>query len=73
MEAVVADSDESSNPFDIEKPLGELLDELRKVEGSRPFVGLKWFRDQVLPAAATNGHAIQAHSIFCCITQPTNA
>lgn len=50
MESGVADSDESSNLFDIEKPLGELLNELRKVEGTRPFVGLKWFRDQVLPA-----------------------
>ncbi len=37
-------------PFDFAKPLRQILDELRKVEGTRPFVGLKWFRDQVLPA-----------------------
>ena len=32
----------------------QLLDELGKAEGMRPFVGLKWFRDQYLP---TSGHA----------------
>ena len=32
----------------------QLLDELGKAEGTRPFVGLKWFRDQYLPAS---GHA----------------
>ena len=46
----VPDSYETSVPFDFEKPLGQLLDELSRVESTRPFVGLKWFRDQVLPA-----------------------
>lgn len=46
----VADANEPSVPFDVGNHLGQLLDELRKVEGTRPFVGLKWFRDQVLPA-----------------------
>ena len=46
----VPDSGETASPFDFEKPLDQLLDELRRVEGTRPFVGLKWFRDQVLPA-----------------------
>ena len=32
----------------------QLLDALGKAEGRRPFVGLKWFRDQYLP---TSGHA----------------
>ena len=31
----------------------QLLDELRKVESTRPFVGLKWFRDRIL---RTCGH-----------------
>ena len=34
--------------------MDQLLDELGKAEGMRPFVGLKWFRDQYLP---TSGHA----------------
>ena len=46
----VRDADDSAVPFDFGKPLEQLLDELGKVEGTRPFVGLKWFRDQVLPA-----------------------
>lgn len=49
-DVTVPDSDETTVPFDFEKPLGQLIEELRKVEGIRPFVGLKWFRDQVLPA-----------------------
>ena len=46
----VPDSVDTTYPFDVEKPLGQLLDELGKIEGTRPFVGLKWFRDQVLAA-----------------------
>lgn len=46
----IADADDTAVSFDFEKRLGQLLDELRTVEGTRPFVGLKWFRDQVLPA-----------------------
>ena len=34
--------------------MDQLLDELGKAEGMRPFVGLKWFRDQYL---STSGHA----------------
>ena len=45
----IPDTDQTTVPFDFEMALGQLLDELRKVEGTRPFVGLKWFRDQVLP------------------------
>ena len=29
--------------------MDQLLEELRRVEGTRPFVGLKWFRDRLLP------------------------
>ena len=49
-DVTVPNSNETTLPFDFEKPLDQLLDELRKVEGIRPFVALKWFRDQVLPA-----------------------
>lgn len=51
-QADVANSDSGipSGSFEFEKPLKQLLDELRRVEGTRSFVGLKWFRDQVLPA-----------------------
>ena len=35
--------------FDFEAALSQLLDELKKVECTLPFVGLKWFRDNVLP------------------------
>lgn len=52
-EAGVPDSEGLSSHLDLDKRLSQLLDELRKVEGIRPFVGLKWFRDQVLP---TCGH-----------------
>ena len=40
--------------FDYETATGQLVDALSKAEGTRPFVGLKWFRDQFLPAC---GHA----------------
>ncbi len=43
------DSVKTTLPLDFEEPLGQLLDELKKIECTRPFVGLKWFRDQVLP------------------------
>ena len=44
---------EHSDALDFVTATDQLLDELRKVEGMRPFVGLKWFRDQCLP---TCGH-----------------
>ena len=44
---------EHVDAFDFEMAMDQLLDELGKAEGRRPFVGLKWFRDQYLP---TSGH-----------------
>ena len=41
--------DGQADTFDFKTATGELLDELRKVEGARPFVSLKWFRDHILP------------------------
>ena len=41
--------DGQADTFDFKTATGELLDELRKVEGTRPFVSLKWFRDHILP------------------------
>ena len=35
--------------LDLETALGQLLDQLTIAERTRPFVGLKWFRDQFLP------------------------
>ena len=34
--------------------MDQLLEELRRVEGTRPFVGLKWFRDRLLPTCGHN-------------------
>ena len=48
-EASAPDSDGQSDTFDFEAALSQLLDELKKVECTLPFVGLKWFRDNVLP------------------------
>ena len=36
--------------FDSETAMGQLLDALAEIERARDFVGLKWFRDQHLPA-----------------------
>lgn len=46
--------DGKADVFDFETATGQLLDALQEAEGKRPFVGLKWFRDQFLPAS---GHA----------------
>lgn len=46
--------EEKADVFDFETATGQLLDALQEAEGKRPFVGLKWFRDQFLPAS---GHA----------------
>ena len=40
--------DRSDEPVSVEA-MDQLLQELRIVEGTRPFVGLKWFRDRWLP------------------------
>lgn len=40
--------DGQADTFDFEAATSELLDELKKVEGTRPFVSLKWFRDHIL-------------------------
>ena len=45
---------EHVDALDFGTAMDQLLDELGKAEGMRPFVGLKWFRDQYLP---TSGHA----------------
>ncbi len=38
-----------TDAFDIEVAMDQLLIELEKVESTRPFVGLTWFRDHILP------------------------
>ena len=45
---------EHTDALDFGTATDQLLDELGRAEGMRPFVGLKWFRDQYLP---TSGHA----------------
>ena len=42
-----------TDELDYAAAMDQLLQELRRVEGTRPFVGLKWFRDRLLP---TCGH-----------------
>ena len=42
-------ADEPAQEIDFETAMTQLLDKLRTVEVRRPFVGLKWFRDQYLP------------------------
>ena len=44
-----AGSDTPSVAFDPDEAIAQLLEELRIAEGTRPFVALKWFRDQFLP------------------------
>ena len=48
-EAAIDQLLETSDDEGPEAAIDQLVDELKKVEGQRPFVGLKWFRDQVLP------------------------
>ena len=53
-EAPTIEADASSpvgtaTEFDLETALGQLLDQIATAERTRPFVGLKWFRDQFLP------------------------
>ncbi|MDE0197059.1 MAG: hypothetical protein OXK78_02630 [Caldilineaceae bacterium] len=42
------DPDALADAFDFEAAVGQLLIELEKAESTRPFVGLKWFRDHIL-------------------------
>ena len=41
-------SDEYSDEFDVESATDNVVDALKVAESMRPFVGLKWFRDQFL-------------------------
>lgn len=43
-----AGADGETEGFDYETATSQLVDALTKAEGTRPFVGLKWFRDQFL-------------------------
>ena len=52
-ESSTPSSRDRAEALDFATATDQLLDELRKVEGMRSFVGLKWFRDQFLP---TSGH-----------------
>lgn len=42
-------SEERVDAFDFGTAVDQLLDALQQAERTRPFVGLKWFRDQFLP------------------------
>ena len=55
----VSGTDGETESFDYETATSQLVDALAKAEGTRPFVGLKWFRDQFLPAC---GHGWAADS-----------
>ncbi len=48
-ESGVPSSAGPASSFDSEAALDQLVAELKKVEGTRDFVGLKWFRDHALP------------------------
>ena len=49
LEVMPGTSNESSDEFDIESAMDQLLHALRVAESMRRFIGLKWFRDQFLP------------------------
>ncbi len=42
-------TDGLSAEFDFDEATSQLVDQIEKAEEMRPFVGLKWFRDQFLP------------------------
>ena len=48
-EGRASDVDRQSDAFSDETATNELVDALENAERTRPFVGLKWFRDQFLP------------------------
>ncbi len=70
-EASARDSAEPSDTMDVEAALWQLLDEIKKVEGTRPFVGLKWFRDQILPASG-HGWARDPRKIHSLLRRATD-
>ena len=45
----ISNSGEATHEFDSETALEQLIDELRTAERMQPFVGLEWFREQILP------------------------
>lgn len=49
-----AHSEGPPDDFDFEAATDQLIDELKTAERTRPFVGLKWFRDQFLPKCDHN-------------------
>ena len=44
-----APSDGPSSEVDFDEATNQLVDQIKQAEEMRPFVGLKWFRDQFLP------------------------
>ena len=48
-EAKASSPDGQSDGFNVEAATDELVEALKTAEATRPFVGLKWFRDQFLP------------------------
>ena len=48
-ESAETSSDGPSGEFDFDEATRQLVDQIEKAEEMRPFVGLKWFRDQFLP------------------------
>ena len=51
-ESTASGLDGRADAFDFETAIDQLLTELEKAESTRPFVGLKWFRDHILPECA---------------------
>jgi hypothetical protein len=45
---------EAPDDLDFEAATDQLIDQLKTAERTRPFVGLKWFRDQFLPNCGHN-------------------
>ena len=48
-EDTISNAGEETHAFDSERALDQLIDELRTAERMQPFVGIEWFREQVLP------------------------
>ena len=49
-ESSMLHEEERADAFDFGTAVDQLLDALKQAERTRPFVGLKWFRDQFLPS-----------------------
>ena len=69
--ASVAGEDGGTKGVDYETATSQLVAALVKAEGARPFVGLKWFRDQFLPAC-TYGWAADARTSGALLRQATD-